>query len=57
MFKMRLISPTRSTGDPATADSNDGASVVTADREPEHGEDRDDGQGAWEEQQDRGGDG
>ena len=44
-------------GDPTTPDSDHGASLVAADGKPEHGEDCDDGQGAGEEQQDRGGDG
>ena len=43
-------------GDPAAVDGNDGVALVAADRQPEHGEDRHDGQGAGQEQQDRGGD-
>ena len=42
-------------GDPATLDGNDGASFVTFDGKPEHGEDCDDGQRARAEQQDGGG--
>ena len=48
--------PSIQSGDPATPNSNHGASLVAAYRKPEHGEDCDDGQGAGEEQQDRGGD-
>ena len=43
-------------GDPAAVDGNDGVALVAADRQPEHGEDRHDGQGAGQEQQDGGGD-